>query len=93
MSLSQDPAKSDFDVVDISIVSAACDPGSVPRLLDEISEMRDNADARITERSVRLELLSKARALVQALETPRETMLKHCGAQVGIPLCSIVGQG
>ena len=81
MSSSHVPAKPDEDVVDVSIVSSPCDPGSVPGLLDKISQMRDNCDA-LTDRSVRLELLNKARALVQALETPRETMLKHCGAQV-----------
>ena len=83
MSLSHVPAKPDEDVVDVSIVSSPCDPGSdpgsVPGLLDEISQMRDNCDA-LTDCSVRLELLNKARALVQALETPRETMLKHYGA-------------
>jgi len=62
-------------------VGLPCDPGSVPGLLDEISQLRDKCDVS-TDRGIRLELLSKARALVQALETPRETMLKHCGAQV-----------
>lgn len=31
----------------------------------------------------RIELLRQARSLVQALETPRETMVKHLWAQVG----------
>lgn len=75
------------DVVDVSTVSLPCDPGRVPGLLDEISQMRDNCDVS-TDRGARLELLSKARALVQALKTPRETMLKHCSAQVR-RLCNV----
>lgn len=87
MSPSQLPTKSnhDGDVVDVSIVSAPCSPSSVPGLLSEISQMGGNGDA-LTDRSVRLALLNKARALVRALETPRETMLKHCGAQVRVTM-------
>lgn len=90
MSSSQLSTRPDGGVVDVSIVSVPCDPGSVPGLLDDISQMRDNCDVS-TDRGVRLELLSKARALVQALETPRETMLKHCGAQVR-GLCDMCGR-
>jgi len=67
--------------VDISIASLPCNPGRVPSLLDEISQIHNNGKDISADRHARLELLAKARALVQALETPRETMLKHCGAQ------------
>lgn len=68
------------EVIDISIASSPCDIGVVPSLLDDISALGKNLSS--DDRDGRLALLEKARCLVRALETPRETMLKHCGAQV-----------
>ena len=68
------------DVVDISIASAPCDMGAVPSLLTDISTLGGQLSD--GDREGRLRLLDKARSLVRALETPRETMLKHVGAQV-----------
>ncbi|OJJ78945.1 uncharacterized protein ASPGLDRAFT_70426 [Aspergillus glaucus CBS 516.65] len=54
-------------------------PQEVPGLLDQISSHGDaflNADP-----DARLKLLEDARALVNALETPRESMIRYCWAQ------------
>ena len=79
---SEDPsAKNDgTELVDTAVASSPCDIEAVPSLLDEISAL--GKDVGNGDREGRLELLEKARSLVRALETPRETMLKHCGAQV-----------
>lgn len=66
--------------IDVSIASEPCDIGSVPDLLKDLSFLQHNLD--IGNRESRLYLLNKARRLVQALESPRETMLRHCGAEV-----------
>ncbi|KAK0714772.1 O-methyltransferase-domain-containing protein [Lasiosphaeris hirsuta] len=68
------------DTVDLSIASAPSDIGRVPGLLNDITFLKNNVDVS-SNREARLDLLEKARSLVQALETPRETMLKHVGAE------------
>ena len=68
------------NVVDISVGLSPCDLESVPSLVDDIASLRERLSH--NERGARLELLEKARGLVRALETPRETMIKHCWAQV-----------
>lgn len=55
-------------------------PLEVPRLLNQISShgkafLQDDPDARS-------KLLEDARALVNAVETPRESMIRYCWAQV-----------
>jgi hypothetical protein len=76
------PAPADTgETVDISIASAPCDISSVPRLIDDIASLGSAHDLS-ADRDARLSLLEKARSLVAALETPRETMLKHVGAEV-----------
>ncbi|KAH7305868.1 S-adenosyl-L-methionine-dependent methyltransferase [Stachybotrys elegans] len=67
--------------VDFGIVTQPNDIGSVPNLIKEL-------DAGLSSLSgggngARHEMLIKARTLTQALETPRETMIKHCWAQTG----------
>lgn len=65
---------------DISIALKPNDIGAVPILAQEI---KDGFDALAKGNGDnRQELLIKARSLVQALEAPRETMIKHCWAQV-----------
>ncbi|KAK3319212.1 S-adenosyl-L-methionine-dependent methyltransferase [Apodospora peruviana] len=66
--------------IDASIASAPCDADSVPELIKDISQAQGQANL-TNGREARLQLLGKARALVQALETPREVMLKHVGAE------------
>lgn len=67
--------------VDVSVALAPNDIDAVPRLLEEITAgvaaLKTGGDL------ARHELAIKARAMVQALETPRETMIKHCWAQAG----------
>ena len=69
--------------VDISVALQANDLGSVPKLSKGIFSLSTAASD--GDEAARLELVEKARALVRALETPRETMIKHCWAQVSQP--------
>jgi hypothetical protein len=65
--------------VDVSIATEPNNLEAVPTLLKEITE---SFDAFITSNVGRTDLLAKCRTLVQSLETPRETMIYHCWAQV-----------
>lgn len=64
-------------------VTAPTDAAAVSSLIEELSSLGKGwaADGSSDE-DMRLKLLSKARALRNALETPRETMIRHCWAQV-----------
>lgn len=64
----------------ISITSAT-DPSAVSSLIKELSLLGEGFSATSPE-ELRLDLLLKARTLWKALETPRETMIRHCWAQV-----------
>lgn len=65
---------------DMSVALTATDLKSVPGLSTEIGSLGTSvADG---DNQARLALLQKARALVNALETPRETMIKHTWAEV-----------
>ena len=66
-------------LVDVSVALTPNNLKSVPGLVNEISNLSDAVSGDYEARHM---LLLKARALVQALETPRETMIKHCWAQV-----------
>jgi hypothetical protein len=65
--------------VDISVALAPNDLKSVPGLVQDINAAACSAAA--GSEQARLALVEKARSLVRALETPRETMIKHCWAQ------------
>lgn len=66
--------------VDVSIASNPNNIAAVPSLLREITE---DVDALSTSgNEARKSLVLKVRNLAQCLETPRETMTKHCWAQV-----------
>ena len=58
------------------------DPNKIPSTIESIQTLGNSFSA--TDDTVRRQLLAEARQLVQALETPRETMIKHCWAQVSI---------
>lgn len=73
--------------VDVSVALAPCNIGGVPKLVEEISCL--TASATSGDEAARLELAEKARSLVRSLETPRETMIKHCWAQVHKTLWSV----
>lgn len=71
-------------VVDVSVALKANNLGSVAELTQEISSL--GAQVSSGDEQARLALVEKARSLVRALETPRETMIKHCWAQVSTKL-------
>lgn len=66
--------------VDISVALSPNNLDAVPKLLEEITAgvqaLKTGGD------TARHELAVKARAMMQALETPRETSIKHLWAQV-----------
>lgn len=66
--------------VDVSIATSPNNIDAVPELLEQITKGIGALSTGGDE--ARHELLIKARTLVQSLETPRETMIKHCWAQV-----------
>lgn len=64
------------------------DAASVPGLIQDINSLEKNlADG---GNEARLELAAKAKALWMSLETPRETMIRHCWAQVRDMLLSTI---
>ncbi|KAJ2902791.1 hypothetical protein MKZ38_000072 [Zalerion maritima] len=67
-------------VVDISVAIAPNDAAAAPGIQKEIAAFPDDVSQ---DDEARLALLEKARDLVRALETPRETMIKHLWAQTG----------
>ncbi|KAJ6051895.1 hypothetical protein N7499_011274 [Penicillium canescens] len=66
--------------VDVSIATEPNDIEAIPTLLKEITQA---FDAFTISNAGREDLLAKCRTLVQALETPRETMIYHCWAHTG----------
>ncbi|PYH44716.1 o-methyltransferase [Aspergillus saccharolyticus JOP 1030-1] len=66
--------------VDSNVAIAPNDPEEVPALLKRISL---HGEAYLTENDEleRTRILDSARALVYALETPREAMIRHCWSQ------------
>lgn len=68
------------DKLDISFILAPNDLESVPELVQKINAL--STDLASCGHNKRAELLAQAQALVQALETPQETMLKHLWASV-----------
>lgn len=67
--------------LDSSFAIQASDNKAVVGLLNNIGTL--GASFSPDDNDARLKLLKEARQLVQALETPRETMVKHLWAQVG----------
>lgn len=65
--------------VDISLATSPNEIDAVPSLIKQITAQADSVSASSYE--ARLKLLATARSLVRALETPRETMLKHMWGQ------------
>ncbi|KAK2035863.1 S-adenosyl-L-methionine-dependent methyltransferase [Colletotrichum somersetense] len=68
-------------VVDATIATKPNDLDAIPDLLKDIIDGVGKLS--IDSDEARQHLLIKARTMVQALETPRETMIKHCWAQTG----------
>lgn len=72
------------DAVDFSIAVRPNDLDAVPGIVKGIVEMANALSP--GDETARHALLIQARSLVQALETPRETMTKHTWAQVRMTL-------
>ncbi|KAH6843416.1 S-adenosyl-L-methionine-dependent methyltransferase [Chaetomium sp. MPI-CAGE-AT-0009] len=75
--------------VDVSIALRPNDLDSVPGLIKDISAT--GHVLKPDDGASRLRLLEKARNLVRALETPRETMIKHCWAQPSCLMALSIG--
>lgn len=58
------------------------DLNAVPLIIKELSSLGGAPDVSKIDDSQRLELISKTKSLLLALETPRETMIRHCWGQV-----------
>lgn len=67
--------------LDVSVALAPNDIDSIPALLKDITAGVDKLATGGDQ--ARYDLIVKARTMMQALETPRETMVKHCWAQSG----------
>jgi hypothetical protein len=76
----EEQAETNGTTVDVSIALKASDLKSVPSLTAEIQSL--GSSLKEGDYNGRQALLRKARALVNALETPRETMIKHTWAEV-----------
>lgn len=64
-------------------VSIAINPNNLEAVPGLVKEINDGVKSLATGgHEARHELIVKARSLMLALETPRETMIKHCWAQV-----------
>ncbi|CAJ2510507.1 Uu.00g133160.m01.CDS01 [Anthostomella pinea] len=81
--------KSNGNVPDISIALKPCDLSSVGTHAEKISKLASNISE--GDDTTRIELVETARKLVRALETPRETMIKHCWAQPAAMTALTVG--
>lgn len=75
------------DTVDFSIAVRPNDLDAVPGIVNGIVEKANALSP--GDETARHALLIQARSLVQALETPRETMTKHTWAQVRMTLCIV----
>ncbi|KAI1214680.1 S-adenosyl-L-methionine-dependent methyltransferase [Annulohypoxylon truncatum] len=75
--------------LDPSIALKPCDYESVGAHAEKISKLASSISPE--DDKTRLELAETARKLVRALETPRETMIKHCWAQTATMAALTVG--
>jgi hypothetical protein len=80
--MAAESAKCNACPVDLLIATRPNDVEAVPRLLEDITG--DIPALTNGNDEDRKRMLVKCRALVQALETPRETMVDHCWGQVSI---------
>ncbi|KAF5007641.1 hypothetical protein FDECE_6027 [Fusarium decemcellulare] len=68
-----------FSDEDVSIALKAANVDAVPGLINEINALNQTFDKH--DQEARLKMMAKAKSLWQSLETPRETMLRHCWAE------------
>ncbi|KAK4222581.1 S-adenosyl-L-methionine-dependent methyltransferase [Podospora fimiseda] len=77
------------NTVDPSVILQPNDLPAVPSILSSIQTLGDNLDS--NDDATRQSLLAAARALVVALEKPRETMIRQCWAENA--LASVISLG
>ncbi|RMY95779.1 hypothetical protein D0864_05279 [Hortaea werneckii] len=65
--------------VPVSTALSSCNPAIVPTCAKDIARLGETFSS--TDNATRKELLRRSRELVLALETPRETMIRHCWAE------------
>ncbi|GJD01163.1 O-Methyltransferase [Colletotrichum higginsianum] len=75
--------------LDVSVAVQANDARSVAELSDAVGSLGRTFSPENEEG--RLQLLKQTRSLLQALETPRETMIKHCWAQPSVSFVIATG--
>lgn len=66
--------------VPVSTALSSSNPAIVPACAKDIARLGETFSS--TDSATRQELLRRSRELVLALETPRETMIRHCWAEV-----------
>ena len=66
--------------MDVEIAMQACYPTAVSSLVDDIAKYKNTLPHE--DETMRLALLAKANGLIRALETPRETMIRHLWGEV-----------
>ncbi|OTA32536.1 hypothetical protein BTJ68_08328 [Hortaea werneckii EXF-2000] len=65
--------------VPVSTALSSSNPAIVPTCAKDIARLGETFSS--TDNATRQELLRRSRELVLALETPRETMIRHCWAE------------
>ncbi|OHW96427.1 sterigmatocystin 8-o-methyltransferase [Colletotrichum incanum] len=75
--------------LDVSVAIKANDAKSVAELSNAVGSL--GKDFSVEDEEGRLKLLKQTRSLLQALETPRETMIKHCWAQPAVSFVIATG--
>ncbi|KAK8099563.1 o-methyltransferase [Apiospora kogelbergensis] len=75
--------------VTVATATSPSDLAAVPQLIKELADGVSSLEPGCNE--ARQALAIKARTLMQALETPRETMIKHCWAQPAVYAAILCG--
>lgn len=70
----------DPEIVDFSVALEPCDLDRVPSLVEKIVSLSKGLSA--GDHGTRLDLLAQVQSLTLALETPRETMMRHLWGEV-----------
>jgi ABC-type molybdate transport system ATPase subunit len=71
--------------VDVSVATSPSNLGATPQLLKELSAGIAKLNAGDGDDALRQDMSTKARDIMLALETPRETSIKHIWGEVRYP--------
>ena len=75
--------------VTVATATSPSNLAAVPQLIKELADGVGCLESGCNE--ARQAMAIKARTLMQALETPRETMIKHCWAEPGVYAAILCG--